>query len=250
MGRANTSAGDGLLSTELPGVEPEDIYRYDPHHPVPTLGGATSIPIFMKKEFGTTGDHLVPAPLEQDYVQETGTNRELSAGIEFNVGPLDQREIEQRHDVLCYTTSPLSQPVEVTGPIELVLYVTSSAHDTDFTGKIVDVHPGGRAEILADGILRARYRESLSIPTFMEPGKIYKLHLNLGATSNVFKAGHRIRLEVSSSNFPRFDRNTNTGGTIATETEKDFVLAINQIYHDSLHPSHLLLPMIERNDKL
>lgn len=214
-GHANTASGDGVLSTELPGDESKDTYGYDPHHPVPTVGGATSIPISMR---------------------------------EFNVGPRDQRQIEQRDDVLCYTTPPLSQPIEVTGPIELVLYVASSARDTDFTGKLVDVHPDGRAEILADGILRARYRESLSTPVLMEPGQIFKLHLNLGATSNVSKAGHRIRLEVSSSNFPRFDRNTNTGGTIATETETDFVQAINHIYHDSAHPSHLILPLIERDE--
>ncbi len=215
QGRANTATGDGLLSTDLPGVEPEDTYCYDPHHPVPTVGGATSIPISMK---------------------------------EFNVGPRDQQQIEQRNDVLCYTLPPLSQPIEVTGPIELVLYVASSALDTDFTGKLVDVYPDERAEILADGILRARYRESLSAPILMEPERIYQLHLNLGATSNVFKAGHCIRLEVSSSNFPRFDRNTNTGGTIATETEKDFIQAINHIYHDSMHPSHLILPLIERDE--
>jgi hypothetical protein len=107
----------------------------------------------------------------------------------------------------------LEKPVEATGPIELVLYASSSARDTDFTGKLVDVYPDGRAEILTDGILRARYRESFSEPKLLEPGQIYELHLDLWATSNLFKAGHRIRLEVSSSNFPRFDRNTNTGGS-------------------------------------
>src|SRR5260370_40464701 len=124
----------------------------------------------------------------------------------------------------------LEKPVEVTGPIELVLYVSSSARDTDFTGKLVDVNTEGRAEILTEGILRTRYRESFSEPKLMETGQIYELHLDLWATSNVFKSGHRIRLEVSSSNFPRFDRNTNTGGTIETETEKDFVQAVNRVY--------------------
>ena len=137
--------------------------------------------------------------------------------------------------------------MEVTGPIELVLFVSSSAHDTDFTGKLVDVYPDGRAEILTDGILRARYRESFTEPKWLEPGQIYELHLNLWATSNLFKAGHRIRLEVSSSNFPRFDRNSNTGGTIETETEQDFVQAINRVYHERTHPSYLILPIIERN---
>lgn len=127
-----------------------------------------------------------------------------------------------------------------------MLSVSSSACDTDFTGKLVDVYPDGRAAILTEGILRARYRESFSEPKLMEPGQIYELHLDLWATSNLFKAGHRIRLEVSSSNFPRFDRNTNTGGTIETDTEQDFVQAVNRIYHDHLRPSYLVLPIIER----
>jgi putative CocE/NonD family hydrolase len=144
-------------------------------------------------------------------------------------------------------SSSQHSPVEATGPVELVLFVSSSAPDTDFTGKLVDVYPDGRAEILADGILRARYRESLSTPVLMEPGRIYELHIDLWATSNHFKAGHRIRLEVTSSNFPRWDRNSNTGGTIAQESEKDFVPAVNRIHHDHSHPSHLLLPIIERD---
>lgn len=206
-GRANTLNGDGLLSLEQAGDEPEDVYRYDPRYPVPTMGGA----LMME-----------------------------------GVGPRDQRQVEAREDVLCYTTPPLEQPVEVTGSVELVLYVSSSAQDTDFTGKLVDVYPDGRAENLLDGILRARYRESFSLPALMEPGRSYELHIQLGATSNVFQTGHRIRLEVSSSNFPRFDRNTNTGGTIASEGEQDLIEAINRVYHDAVHPSHLILPIIER----
>jgi putative CocE/NonD family hydrolase len=141
----------------------------------------------------------------------------------------------------------LERPVEVTGPIELVLFISSSARDTDFTAKLVDVYPDGRAESITDGILRVRYRESLSKPVLMEPNQVYELRITVGATSQVFAAGHRIRLEVSSSNFPRFDRNTNTGGTIATESEKDFVQAVNRVYHDTAHPSRLILPIIERN---
>ena len=171
----------------------------------------------------------------------------ISPGMLDDVGPLDQRQIEAREDVLCYTTLPLERPVEVTGPIELVLHVSSSARDTDFTGKLVDVHPDGRAEILTDGILRARYRQSLSSPVLMEPSQVYELRIDLEATSNVFLTGHRIRLEVSSSNFPRFDRNSNTGGTIASEQEKDFVQAINRVYHSQVNPSHLVLPVIERD---
>ena len=162
-------------------------------------------------------------------------------------GPRDQRAVEAREDVLCYSTPVLEKPVEVTGPIALVLYISSSARDTDFTGKLVNVYPDGRAEILTDGILRARYRESFTEAKLLEPGQIYELRLDLWATSNLFKAGHRIRLEVSSSNFPRFDRNTNTGGVIERQTEKDLVQAVNRIYHDAAHPSHLILPIIERN---
>ena len=212
QGHANTAIGDGVLSTLRANREPEDTYRYDPRNPVPTVGGAVS-----------------------------------SQNVLEGVGPLDQRQVEAREDVLCYTTPPLERPVEVTGPIELVLYVSSSARDTDFTGKLVDVHPDGRAEILCDSILRARYRQSLSSPVLMEPGHVYELHIDLEATSNVFLAGHRIRLEVSSSNFPRFDRNSNMGGTNAFESEKDFVQAINHVYHSQVYPSHLVLPVIERD---
>jgi putative CocE/NonD family hydrolase len=214
-GHANSAAGDGMLSTEVPTTEEaEDVYLYDPRRPVPTVGGAILLSF--------------QAP-------------------EMEQGPHDQRSVEAREDVLCYSTPILEQPVEVTGPIELVLFVSSSARDTDFTGKLVDVYPDGRAEILTDGILRTRYRESFSQPKLLEPGQIYELHLDLWATSNLFRAGHRIRLEVSSSNFPRFDRNTNTGGTIETETEQDVVQAVNRVYHDATHPSHLLLPIIERD---
>ncbi|MFL5704709.1 MAG: CocE/NonD family hydrolase [Ktedonobacteraceae bacterium] len=212
-GHANTAAGNGTLSTEAPTEEAEDVYLYDPRDPVPTNGGATFLPGLQ---------------------------------VAVNAGPRDQRGIETRDDVLCYTTAPLERPVEVTGPIELVLFASSSAKDTDFTGKLVDVYPGGRAESITDGILRARYREALSKPVLMEPNRVYELHITVGATAQVFGAGHCIRLEVSSSNFPRFDRNTNTGGTIATEREKDFVQAVNRVYHNSAHPSHLILPIIER----
>jgi uncharacterized protein len=225
QGHANSAAGDGLLLLEAPGEEVEDSYCYDPRHPVPTLGGAH----FM--QFTSEAQALLVDP-QLPYV--------------FNAGPLDQRRLEERNDVLCYTTPPLAQPVEVTGPIELVLTVASSAPDTDFTGKLVDVYPDGRAEILTDGILRARYRESLTEPVLMKPEHIYELHIHLGATANVFKTGHCIRLEVSSSNFPRFERNTNTGGDIITEREEDLKSAINRVYHDQAHPSYLLLPIIER----
>jgi uncharacterized protein len=212
-GRANSASGDGGLSTQPPASEPADQYRYDPKDPVPSVGGASFLPGLF---------------------------------VAANAGPRDQRAVEARDDVLCYTSEPLPRDTEVIGPVSLVLYVSSSARDTDFTGKLVEVYPDGRAMILTDGILRARYRESLSHQVLMTPGEIYELRLDLVATANLFKAGHRIRLEVSSSNFPRFDRNPNHGGVVATATTADFVVANNRILHDASHPSHLLLPMIER----
>ena len=167
--------------------------------------------------------------------------------VAANAGPRDQRPIDGRSDVLIFATPPLERDVEVTGPIELVLFASSSARDTDFTGKLVDVHPDGRAEILTDGILRARYRESMSEPQLLEPGEIYELRIDLWATANVFRAGHRIRLDISSSNFPRFDRNTNTGQTIATDGPKELVEAVNRVFHDRQRPSHVVLPIIDRS---
>jgi len=212
-GSAGTKPADGVLARTTPDKEPADSYLYDPRNPVPTVGGASFLPGLF---------------------------------IAANAGPRDQREVEQRADVLCYTSEVLTADMEVTGPVRLVLYVSSSAMDTDFTGKLVDVHPDGTALILTDGILRARYRESLSTQKLMTPGEVYRLEIDLVATANVFFAGHRIRLEVSSSNFPRFDRNTNSGGVIAQETEADFVRATNTVWHDAVRASHLILPVIAR----
>ena len=209
-GRANTLDGDGLLALEPPGDEPPDVYLYNPMRPVPSVGGQVILP---------------------------GANA---------MGPRDQRAVEARDDVLVYSTPVLDRPVEVTGPIELRLFVASSARDTDFTGKLVDVEPDGRAMILTEGILRARYRNLLTEPELLEPDTIYELRLDLWATANVFLPGHRIRLEVSSSNFPRFARNSNTGGEIASEATSDYRPAINRIFHDAAHPSRLILPIIER----
>lgn len=162
------------------------------------------------------------------------------------VGPVDQRPIEARDDVLCYSTAELNASVEVTGHISLVLYVSSSAVDTDFTGKLVDVLPDGRAIYLTDGILRMRYRKSLAAPELMQPGRIYEITLDLSVTANVFLPGHRIRLEVSSSNFPRYNRNTNTGGIIAEDSLQQADIAVNRILHGPEHPSRLVLPIIRR----
>jgi putative CocE/NonD family hydrolase len=140
----------------------------------------------------------------------------------------------------------LDRPVEVTGLVSLTLFVSSSARDTDFTGKLVDVFPDGRAIFLTDGILRARYRNSLAEPELLTPDQVCEVTIDLSVTSNVFRPGHRIRLEVSSSNFPRFDRNTNTGGTIAEDGEADVRVAVNRIFHGPAQPSRLVLPVIDR----
>ena len=210
-GHAATADGDGLLATEPAAREAADTYDYDPASPVPSLGGRIMLPAAVN-----------------------------------GAGPADQRPVEARDDVLCYTTPVLTEPVEVTGHVELVLHVTSTARDTDFTGKLVDVFPDGRAIYLTDGILRARYRNSLTSPEPLEPGQHYEVSLDLSVTSNVFLPGHRIRLEVSSSNFPRYDRNTSTGGIIAEEAASQAVTATNTILHGPEHPSRLILPVIRR----
>lgn len=158
--------------------------------------------------------------------------------------PSDQRAIEQRADVLVYTTPPLERDVEVTGPLSVTLWIASSARDTDFTAKLVDVHPDGTARAINDGILRTRYRKSKSAPALLTPDEPTEITIDMGATSNVFLAGHRIRLDLSSSNFPRFDRNPNTGGTFGEDAE--LLRASQTVFHDSKRPSRLVLPVIPR----
>jgi putative CocE/NonD family hydrolase len=161
----------------------------------------------------------------------------------FPWGPMDQRKVETRTDVLVYTTPVLKKPVEVTGPIRVVLYASTSAPDTDFTAKLVDVFPDGYARNLTDGILRLRYRESLEKPSPPAiPSQPYQFTVDAGVTSNVFLKGHRIRVEISSSNFPRFDRNPNTGRPIGEETE--LRNATQTIYHDRQRASYVLLPIV------
>lgn len=210
-GNANALDGDGELTTRLPTEEQsQDSYVYDPRDPVPTHGGN-----LMFK--------TLPA------------------------GPFDQTRIEQRDDVLVYSTPPLTQDLEVTGPVSVTLYAASTATDTDFTAKLVDVHPDGKAYNLADGIIRARYRNSFAEPELMEPGKVYKFTIDLWATSNLFKKGHRIRVDISSSNFPRFDRNPNTGHKFGEDAEMKTARQI--IYHNRQYPSHITLPVIPRTAK-
>jgi putative CocE/NonD family hydrolase len=206
-GKANSLRGSGTLSTTAPAAETADQYVFDPANPVPTIGGPLCC----------DGSHLKP-------------------------GPRDQRPVEARDDVLVYSTPPLAADMEVTGPVTLELYVKSSAVDTDFTAKLLDVRPDGFAQNMTEGILRARYRDSQEKPSLISPGQVYKLTVDVWSTSNVFKKGHALRLEVSSSNFPRFDRNLNTGEDNGTGTR--FVTATNSVLHDAQHPSALVLPVV------
>ena len=204
---ASGQTGTGALSLVAPKAEKPDQYAYDPSDPTPTIGGP-----------------LCCGPLP------TG------------LGPEDQRPAEARSDVLVYTAPKFAKDTEVTGPVSLELYVSSSAVDTDFTGMLVDVWPDGFAQNLTSGILRLRYRDSREHPEPAIPGKTYHVTLDLWATSNVFLAGHQLRLEISSSNFPRFDRNMNTGEDQAHATR--MITAKNVIYHDAAHPSALFLPVV------
>ena len=155
---------------------------------------------------------------------------------------MDQRPVERRNDVLVYTSQPMKREMEVTGPIKVVLYASTSALDTDFTAKIVDVFPNGEARNLTDGILRMRYHHGVDRSELAQPGEVYPLTIDAGVTSNVFLPGHKFRVEISGSNFPRFDRNQNTGGVIVDETE--LKTARQSVYHGSIYPSHVLLPVI------
>ena len=208
-GRANTAIGDGTLSRDLPDNETPDHFVYDPRFPVRTIGGANCC-----------SPHLVPW------------------------GPYDQRQVEMRSDVLCFTSPPLAEETEITGPIQVVLYAQSDAPDTDWTAKLVDVGPTGCAINLCDFILRARYRESFTDPTPIEPATVYQYTIDVGNTANVFRRGHQIRVEISSSNFPRFDRNPNTGHAIGQDAE--LRPAHQTVYHSPDYPSRIVLPVIPR----
>ena len=206
-GAANGITGNGALSMVAPAEEKPDQYVYDPSDAAPTIGG----------------------PL-------------CCGALPTGIGPEDQRPAEARGDVLVYTTPAFAKDTEVSGPVSLDLYVSSSAVDTDFTGMLVDVWPNGFAQNLTSGILRLRYRNSQEKPELANPGETYHLTVDLWATSNVFLAGHKLRLEVSSSNFPRFDRNLNTGEEQARATR--MVKATNVLYHDKAHPSALIVPVV------
>jgi putative CocE/NonD family hydrolase len=208
-GGAATLLGDGTLSRTAPAVdEPADTFTYHPDHPVPTTGGPNCC-----------WPTLVPW------------------------GPYDQRDVEMRADVLCYTSEALVGDLEVTGPVRVVLWAATDGHDTDWTAKLVDVWPSGRAINLCDGIIRARFRDGFDRERLVEPGRVERYEIELMVTSNVFLAGHRIRVEISSSNFPRFDRNTNTGNEPGADGAGDAVPADQQVFHDAARPSALVLPV-------
>lgn len=205
----------GRLTPEPPdGNEPPDRYSYDPNDPVPTLGGNHSIGPYNPGLF--------------EFVKP---------------GPYDQRPIEARPDVLTWTSEVLERDVEVTGPVSLHLHASSSARDTDFVARLTDVHPDGRSMNLTEGVIRARFREGAwGAPKLLEPGVAVGFTVDLQVTSNVFLRGHRIRLQVTSSNFPLWDRNLNTGNDPATDT--GWVVARQAIHHDAARASHLVLPEV------
>ena len=207
QGKANGSHGDGLLSWNGPSRESKpDRYSYDPGNPVPSLGGANC------------------------------------CGVGSPSGARDQRPIEHRSDVLVYTSEILSKPVEVVGPVKLALHLSSSAVDTDFVAKLIDVYPDGRSINVAEGILRARHRDGLDRQVLMEPGEVYEMEIDMIGTANLFQTGHRIRVHVTSSHFPQFARNLNNGEPYGTSDS--MVVAEQTVYHSAERASHVLLPVI------
>ncbi|MBN8431285.1 CocE/NonD family hydrolase [Microbulbifer salipaludis] len=204
---ANSLNGGGQLATQEPALRGKDQFTYDPADPVPSLGGHT-----------------------------------CCTGSKTEAGGYDQRAIEMRNDVLVYTSPPLKKGIEVTGLIRARLFVSSSAQDTDFTVKLVDVYPDGSAYNVQEGVQRMRYRNSLREPELMVPGKVYAIDVDLNATSNYFAAGHRIRIEVSSSNFPRIERNLNTGA--ANAASSTYITAHNTVWFGGERASYLELPVI------
>jgi uncharacterized protein len=210
-GSANSINGDGELGLEPPDREPPDMYVYDPLFPVPSSGGhSCCFPII--------------APM----------------------GPADQAEVEVLNGVLVYTSARLEGDLTVIGPLGVTLYAATSSSDTDFTAKVCDVSPEGRSTNVQEGIVRARYRESLSDPSPITPEEVYEYRIDLGPTAHVFKAGHRVRVQISSSDFPQWDRNLNTGGPLGTEGAARARVATQTVLHDADHPSRVTLPVVER----
>jgi predicted acyl esterase len=240
--------GQGMLSEEPPAPdEPPETYAYDPGAPVPTIGAAvTGFYELVKLPEGMNEAYIMPRARMRPIVIEGGAHQKEEPWV------LGAREpylpLVMRPDVLVFQTDLLTDDVEVTGPMTVTLHVSSSAPDTDFTAKLVDVYPpnddypGGYHLNLCDSVIRARYRASWTQPRFMEPGQIYAVKIRLPPISNLFKAGHRIRLDVSSSNFPRFDVNPNTGEPMGRHTRLD--RAHNTVHLDAEHPSTIVLPTV------
>lgn len=208
-GKANSRNGDGILTNKKPGKDNPDTFQYDPMNPVTSYGGNV-----------------------------------CCTGNAVQGGSYDQQEVELREDILVYTSEVLAEGMEVSGFIESTLYLSTDVKDTDLTIKLIDVYPDGKAYNLDETIQRVRYREGYEKEVFMESGKVYEVNLTPMSTSNYFEKGHRIRIEVSSSNFPRFDRNMNTGGNNYDETEG--VVATNKIHHSSNYPSFISLPIMKK----
>jgi hypothetical protein len=212
-GKANTLYGDGALAGKPDAEDHPDQFVYDPANPVPTFGGGG-----------------------------------CCQGSAVKFGSYDQREQETRNDILVYDTEPFKQGTEVSGPITVTLYVSSSAKDTDFTFKVMDVHPDGKAYNLTENIQRMRYRDGYDKPlAWMSPGKVYKVTFQPIDTSNYFYPGHKLRVAISSSNFPRFDRNLNTGGKNYDEVKG--VVAHNSVHHDAQYPSKITITVVPGGGK-
>ena len=206
----------GGLDRDVPrSDEPADRYSYDPADPVPTIGGVNSVLTMTQ-----------------------------GAETPITPGPIDQRVLERRDDVLVYTSEPLERDLEVIGPVEMVLYAASSAKDTDFIVRLCDVHPDGRSIFVTEGILRARYRNSNEGDSteLLEPDEVAEYRIRCYPAAIVFKQGHRVRLDVTSSSFPRFSRNLNNGEDVGTSTR--MVVAEQTVLHTDVYPSHVLLPVI------
>ena len=243
--------GDGTLRREPPpaGAEPRR-FRYDPDDPVPTIGGLYCAVGELPAEGADIEPmwaRLLNPALRLRNIMTPGPADQRESGEYFTAREPYQR-LSRRPDVLVYQTDPLEEPVEVTGAIEVELWVASSAIDTDFTAKLIDVHPGsddypdGYDMLLNDSIIRTRFREGFDHEVMMEPGTPYAVTIRLPPTSNLFAVGHRIRLDVSSSNFPRLERNPNTGEPIGRHTHT--LVADQTVFSDAEHPSRLLIPIV------
>ncbi|MCC7022236.1 MAG: CocE/NonD family hydrolase [Thermomicrobiales bacterium] len=208
-GRANSRFGDGTLSLEAPGDEPPDIYTYDPAYPNQSAGGHSCCFSFISP-----------------------------------MGPVDQRVVQELNSILVYTSEPLAAPMELIGDVSVTLFAATSAVDTDWAARLCEVWPDGRSINLQEGIVRARYRDSLTDPSLLEPDRVYEYEIPLGPVGARIAAGNRLRLTIASSDFPQWDRNLNTGGPLFSEVLTDAVVARQTVLHDALHPSHVTLPVV------